>query len=124
MENEDGKVREDLFMQSFRQLTGFKLTKEFRFHPTRKWRFDYCHFDSKVAIEVDGGVFTQGRHTRGKGFIGDMEKLNNAAMLGWSILRFQPSTLLKMATFEMISNTIKFKYDQKRNVNRQGIPES
>ena len=67
---------------------GFKVEPELRFHPTRRWRFDLAIPDLKIAIEVEGGVWTQGRHTRGSGYIGDLEKYNEAAILGWLVLRF------------------------------------
>ena len=63
---------------------------EYRFHPTRRWRFDYACKALRLAIEVEGGVWTKGRHTRGCGFVGDMEKYNTAAVLGWRILRYTP----------------------------------
>lgn len=66
---------------------------EFRFNPDRKWRFDYAWPASKVALEVEGGVWTEGRHTRGKGFLADIEKYNCAACRGWRILRCTPDTL-------------------------------
>lgn len=61
---------------------------ELRFHPTRKWRFDFAWLDRRLAVEVDGGAFIQGRHTRGVGYERDCEKLNAAALLGWRVLRF------------------------------------
>jgi very-short-patch-repair endonuclease len=64
--------------------------KEYRFHPTRRWRFDYAFPLTMLAIEIDGGAFSGGRHTRGAGFVKDMEKLNEAAILGWRVLRFTP----------------------------------
>lgn len=70
---------------------------EYKFHPTRKWRFDYCWPKQKIALEVDGGVWTQGRHTRGSGAIKDMEKFNNAAILGWRVLKYTPDQLLDSA---------------------------
>lgn len=66
---------------------------EYRFHPVKLWRFDYAWVKSKVALEVDGGVFTKGRHTRGKGVMEDHDKFNNAAMQGWRILRCTPDEL-------------------------------
>jgi len=60
---------------------------EFRFHLTRKWRFDYAHPVLKIALEVEGGVWSGGRHTRGKGFLGDVEKYNAAAAAGWAVFR-------------------------------------
>ncbi len=71
------------------QLAGLpKPEPEFRFHPTRRWRFDWAWPDKSIAVEVDGAVYTGGRHTRGAGFEKDMEKLNEAQILGWRVLRF------------------------------------
>jgi len=70
----------------WRVLHGQELVSEYKFHPTRKWRFDYFH-KSGVAIELDGGVFTGGRHTRGAGFLKDMEKYNEAASRGILVFR-------------------------------------
>lgn len=67
-----------------------KLTPEYRFDPIRKWRFDYANIEHMVAIEIEGGAWTNGRHTRGNGFINDMEKYNAAIMQGWRILRYTP----------------------------------
>ena len=64
---------------------------EFRFCPERRWRLDAAWVSLKIAVEVEGGVWIQGRHTRGKGFINDMEKYNEAGKRGWRIFRFTPS---------------------------------
>lgn len=66
--------------------------REMQFHLFRKWRFDYAwpNHSPKVAVEIDGGIYTQGRHTRGSGFEKDMEKLNSAAVMGWAVYRFTP----------------------------------
>jgi very-short-patch-repair endonuclease len=65
-------------------------TAEFRFHPKRKWRFDYAWPEHKIALEIDGGVWIRGRHNRAPGFLRDMEKMNEAALLGWRVLRCTP----------------------------------
>lgn len=64
------------------------LAQEYAFHPERKWRMDFAWPENKIAIEVEGGVWTQGRHTRPQGFINDTHKYNQAAILGWTVLRF------------------------------------
>lgn len=66
---------------------------EHRFHPVRRWRFDFAWIDQKVAVEVNGGVWVGGRHTRGAGFLGDMQKLNEAQKLGWSVYQFTPQQM-------------------------------
>jgi len=70
-----------------------KPVSEFKFHPERRWRFDYAYPEKKIAIEIEGGIFTNGRHVRGKGFLNDLEKYNNAALLGWKLLRYTPSNI-------------------------------
>lgn len=82
---------------------------EYRFHPERKWRFDYAWPSRKIALEVEGGVWTNGRHTRGKGFLGDLEKYNTAAAMGWRVLRVTPSELLSVKTAEMIKKAMEVK---------------
>jgi len=61
--------------------------KEYRFHPIRAWRFDYAWPSYMIALDIEGGIWTNGRHVRGKGFIGDLSKYNEAAMMGWCVLR-------------------------------------
>jgi very-short-patch-repair endonuclease len=75
---------------------------EYRFHDVRQWRFDYCWPDRKVALEVDGGLYTGGRHSRGAGMEKDQEKLNFAAALGWRVLRTTPRKLTRLPTIALI----------------------
>lgn len=62
--------------------------REYRFHPTRKWRFDFAWHDLRVAVEIDGAVFSSGRHSTGIGIHNDMDKHNAAVAGGWRVLRF------------------------------------
>lgn len=79
---------------------------EHRFHEIRKWRFDLAWPEHKLALEVEGGVWTQGRHTRSSGFIRDMDKYNTATMLGWRILRVLPGDLCMMDTILMVKKAM------------------
>lgn len=65
-------------------------TAEYKFHPARKWRADYAIPSESLLIEIEGGVWTRGRHTRGKGYIKDLEKYNAAVLLGYLLLRYTP----------------------------------
>lgn len=58
---------------------------EYRFAPPRRWRFDWAWVDERVALEVQGGLFTGGRHARGPALLREHEKLNRAAALGWRL---------------------------------------
>jgi len=72
-------------------MVGIPLPEtEYRFHPTRRWRFDVAWPDGLLAVEVEGGRWVAGRHTRGAGFEADMEKYNEAALLGWTVIRVTP----------------------------------
>lgn len=88
--------------------TDLKVTcvKEYKFHPVRRWRFDYAIPEHKIALEVEGGVWTDGRHVRAEGFLGDMEKYNTATLMGWRVLRTTPDDLYKLATIRMIQSAI------------------
>lgn len=72
------------------QLKALKIEfeQEFKFHPKRKWRADFHIVGKKILVEVEGGIWSGGRHTRGKGYIGDMEKYNSATIMGFQVLRF------------------------------------
>ncbi len=61
--------------------------REHGFHPTRLWRFDFAWPEQCVALEVEGGVRSNGRHTRASGFEADCEKYNEAGLLGWTVFR-------------------------------------
>jgi hypothetical protein len=63
---------------------------EHRFAPPRMWRFDRSWPAHKVAVEIEGGTWTNGRHSRGEGFEADCEKYNEAALGGWIVLRVTP----------------------------------
>lgn len=78
--------------------------REYVFHPTRKWRFDFSWPSARVALEVEGGAWKKGgsRHTRGAGFLGDMAKYNAAVMLRWRVLRCTPQTLCDPETIESV----------------------
>jgi very-short-patch-repair endonuclease len=65
--------------------------REVRFDAKRKWRIDFAYPSIKLAIEIEGGAYTHGRHTRGSGFVKDMEKYNALTEAGWMLLRYTPS---------------------------------
>lgn len=81
-------------------------TPEYRFNPDRRWRFDYAWIAHCVALEVQGGIWTMGRHTRGAALLKEWEKLNAAAVLGWRILYCQPSDLLSTEMVETVRKAI------------------
>ena len=82
------------------------IEAQVRFAPPRKWRADFV-VGKRVIVEIDGGVYSGGRHTTGAGFTKDCEKLNAAAELGYSVLRFTTEMLSNdpQACIEQVVNT-------------------
>ena len=71
------------------QLLGAEITgyqREYRFS-ARAWRFDFAWPEYKIAIELEGAVHANGRHTRGTGFEDDCIKYNVALLYGWKVIR-------------------------------------
>jgi very-short-patch-repair endonuclease len=66
------------------------LEREHKFHPTRRWRLDFAWPDHKLAVEIDGGIWANGRHNRGAGIEADCQKYLAATLLGWRIIRATP----------------------------------
>lgn len=73
------------FLAYWRALDGPALTPELRFDPARRWRFDFAHEPTRIAVELNGGVWSNGRHTRGTGYLRDREKINAAQLAGWHV---------------------------------------
>lgn len=81
---------------------------EWRFHPDRKWRFDIVFLpeSAKVAVEVQGGAFVYGAHSRGAGMIKDMEKLRAALELGWLVTYCTPEDVCMLWMVEHVRKLI------------------
>lgn len=90
------------------QLRAVKIQfeQEFRFHPKRKWKADFHLIGKKILIEVEGGIWSGGRHTRGKGYIGDMEKYNSATMMGYQVIRFSTEQVKSGSAIEQIEKMV------------------
>jgi len=76
--------------------------REFRFWDGRRYRFDFAWPDRLVAVEVEGGSWVAGAHTRGKHFESDCIKYDEAALLGWKVLRVTPSMIQSGKAIELI----------------------
>lgn len=69
--------------------------------PERRWRFDWAHIPTRIAVEVDGGnrmarivngrAVAVGRHTQDD----DYEKMNAATSRGWRVYRFSTAMLTR-----------------------------
>jgi very-short-patch-repair endonuclease len=94
---------ESRFELLWRALCGPPLEKEFRFHPVRKWRADFAHLPSRTLIEIEGGIYVNGRHNRGAGFAADLEKYLEAALAGWRVVRLGPNELTTLHVERLVA---------------------
>lgn len=83
---------EDAFRSAWRRLAiplNLDMPQEqHKFHPDRKWRFDFSWPSLRLALEIQGGSWRSGRHNTATGQAGDYDKGNAAIILGWSVLHF------------------------------------
>lgn len=82
------------------------LMTEYEFHPKRKFRFDFCSIPAMVGIEIQGGTWTTGGHSTGKGIQRDYEKISEAQMLGWLVFPLTPEKAGELSQLHKIATTI------------------
>jgi very-short-patch-repair endonuclease len=104
----DEKVPNEFEAKLARELKTLKIEfeQEFEFHPKRKWRADFHLVGKKILVEVEGAIWSGGRHTRGKGYIGDMEKYNAATMMGFQVLRFSTDQVKSGLAIQQIEKMV------------------
>ncbi len=102
------KVPNEFEAKLARELKTLKIEfeQEFEFHPKRKWRADFHLVGKKILVEVEGGIWSGGRHTRGKGYIGDMQKYNAATMMGYQVIRFSTEQVKSGLAIQQIEKMV------------------
>lgn len=80
---------------------------EHRFAPPRRWRFDFAWTDRKIAVELQGGTWAAGRHSRGAGYDKDCEKANAAALSGWTVLRYTSTHVNDWSAARQVADTVR-----------------
>ena len=95
----------ELLLAAQLEQAGIPFVREYRFAPPRRWRADFFipvpeqnlgqwlagQRNPPILIEVDGGGYVAGRHSRGKGIEDDAEKQSAAAILGYRVIRCTPA---------------------------------
>lgn len=100
----------DLELALLFQIRATKLpvpVTEYRFHATRKWRFDLAWEPQKLAVEIEGGGWVGGRHNQPQGSAKDMEKYDEAVLAGWRVLRFNAAMIHNGTALVMIERALR-----------------
>lgn len=93
------QVLENRFLEIWQRLGGPVVTREWKFHPTRKWRFDFALLEKQIAFEVQGGLYDSDKGHRAFASVQrDYEKFNAAMILGWKVFQLS-SPMLKDAEY-------------------------
>lgn len=80
--------------------------REYRFHPTRKWRVDFCWPTHMLAVEVEGGLYRGGGHTSVAGLKRDIEKHRALTLMRWRLLRFHGDEVRSGLATEIIRQAL------------------
>lgn len=82
--------------------------REYRALPPRRWRIDFAWptLPHPLGVEIDGGVWTRGRHTRGAGYEADAEKANELTLAGWRLLRVSGGQVRSGAALRWIERAL------------------
>lgn len=118
-----------------RQLKGKKIPfqREYRFHPTRRWRYDfYLEAEDKYAdwpeppfgvnllppeeppkrkilVDVQGGLYmrgTRGKHARPAGYRNDAEKMHAAQQMGYQVIYVTADMVTDGTALKMIREAL------------------
>jgi hypothetical protein len=104
----------DVFIKQLKKAGLPEPGKEHRFHRERRWRFDLFWEELKLACEIDGGIWMQTKngfskgHAHPKRFLQDIEKLNEAAILGWRVIRVTPKMIDDGRALDYARRLLKF----------------
>ncbi len=78
----------------------------------KDWRIDMAWVDKKLAVEVEGGTWSGGRHVRGLGFEEDARKYNVLVLLGWRVLRFTSTAIMSGVALKTIEVALQQNWSQ------------
>jgi hypothetical protein len=127
-----GSTLEVSFMSSLKEFSAelyASVSREWRFDISRLWKFDFAWVEPKVAVEVEGGVFSRGAaskgHAGGAAYASNCEKYNVAQHQGWSVIRLSPDMLAPPSIsrwLNVISDLVHWRSEHGRGVLHTSLP--
>ena len=91
------RLKPKAYIEIFLKTSGYQFESEYKFHPVRRFRFDWAIPSLKVAIEYEGLFSRKSRHTTITGFTNDTVKYNLATTLGWRVLRYTAKNYMNLS---------------------------
>lgn len=73
----------------------------------RRWRIDFAWAPGKLAIEIDGGGYVAGAHSRGAHTTLDNLKRCELAVDGWALLRLDGTMVRHQVAIEIIQRAVR-----------------
>lgn len=75
--------------------------------PGRKFRFDFCYAEARLAVEIQGQIWRMGGHTSGRGVTRDAEKYNALTCIGWRLLIITPEMISSGEAYEWTERALR-----------------
>ena len=88
---------------------------QYEWHGSRRWRADFAWPGYRLLVEVDGGTWSRGglpSHASAAGIARDMQKGNDAALSGWTLLRFDSRMVESDEALDVITRWLTWKGTQ------------
>jgi very-short-patch-repair endonuclease len=101
------RTPEDILEDHLRMMGLPEFEREYKFLSDRRFRADFALPSHRLLVEVEGGVWVDGRHSRGVGYTRDCEKYNLAALEGWKVLRFTVDMVKSGEAVKMIEKVLR-----------------
>ena len=78
----------DAFLRFMRSHGVDSFARDYVAIPGRRWKIDLAHVEKKIAVEIHGGTYARGRHSRHEGMQSDLEKERALVAAGWRCIAF------------------------------------
>ena len=97
---------EALLLEKIREAQLPEPEREYKALKDRQFPWDLAWPEHRLLVEIQGGIYQRGAHSRGAGIERDMEKLNLATLAGYRSLQFSRGMIEDGTAVEVISRAL------------------
>ena len=80
--------------------------REHEYAEGRKLRADFAWPEERLLVEVVGGIYTGQAHGSVSGILKDIDRLNEATLNGWRLLRVTPKMIKTGEALELVEKAL------------------